>query len=132
MKRNKKEKNLSAKCSKCYQDCCRYITEKISSPRTIYDFDGLLWQLYHKNVKLFRDSSGWHLLIYNPCVHLKNNGKCAIYENRPITCREHSSDYCEYDNPIEKSAIQYFGDYKSLEDYCKNKFKTWDRRFLHK
>ncbi len=93
MKKKKKfENNSLAKCIECEQSCCRYFTVKIPAPRTICDFDGLLWQLFHGNVKAFKDSTGWHLLVYNSCVHLEGNGECAIYENRPITCREHSND----------------------------------------
>ena len=132
MKKNKQEKSSLSKCAACNQACCRYVTEKISAPRTIHDFDGLLWQLYHENVKAFRDATGWHLIIYNSCVHLKRDGKCAIYDNRPITCREHSVDDCEFDNPIDEAAIQYFDNYQSLENYCRKKFKTWDKRFLKK
>jgi len=131
-KKNIQEKDLLAKCKKCNQACCKYITEKISPPHTIRDFDGLLWELYHKNVKAFRDTTGWFLIIYNPCVHLQRNGKCAVYDKRPITCREHSVDDCEYENPISKAALQYFDNYQSLEKYCRKKFKTWDKRFLGK
>jgi hypothetical protein len=129
MRKNTLKKKSIPKCSKCDQLCCKYITEKISAPRTIHDFDGLLWQLLHKNVKAFKDSSGWYLIIYNACVHLKRNGKCSIYENRPITCREHSVEKCEYKNSVSNTAIRYFNSFKSLEDYCRKKFKTWDNRF---
>lgn len=113
----------------CNQSCCRYITEKIHAPRTIHDFDGLLWQLLHRHVKAFKDSSGWHLLIYNACVHLNRNGKCSIYENRPLTCRRHSIEKCEYKYSIEKTSLIYFDSFRSLENYCRRKFKTWDSRF---
>ena len=129
MKKNTLEKKSLSQCNKCNQLCCRYITEKTSAPRTIHDFDGLLWQLLHKNIKAFKDSSGWYLFVHNACVHLKSNGKCSIYDNRPITCRKHSIKKCEYKNSISKTSIQYFGNYKSLDDYCKKKFKTWNSRF---
>jgi len=118
-----------ARCRDCNQLCCRYITVKIPAPRTICDFDGLLWQLAHENVKAFKDSTGWHLLIYNSCMHLEDSGECAIYEGRPITCREHSINSCEYDNSIEASSMNFFGSYEALDTYCRKKFKTWDRRF---
>ena len=37
-----------------------------------------------------------HLIIYNACAHLTRTGKCAIYDERPITCREHTSENCEH------------------------------------
>ena len=118
----------NSKCFNCENLCCTYITVKIPAPRTIIDFDGLLWQLSHKNVRAFKDSNGWYLLIGNRCAHLKN-GKCAIYEKRPITCREHSIEKCEKNNPLSKASSIYFENYQSLEEYCENKFKTWRRRF---
>jgi Fe-S-cluster containining protein len=121
---------LNNKCIECNSACCRYFTIKVPAPRTIRDFDGLLWQLSHKNVKAFKDSTGWHLLIYNYCSHLTDNGECAIYECRPITCREHSDENCEYDTPISESAMLFFSDHMSLDNFCKKKFKTWDKRFL--
>ncbi|KQC07894.1 MAG: hypothetical protein APR62_05700 [Smithella sp. SDB] len=129
MQRKTLKKKSVSKCHRCDQLCCRYITEKISAPRTIRDFDGLLWQLFHKNVKAFKDSSGWYLIIYNACIHLGHDGKCSIYENRPITCREHSVENCEFKSSVSKTATRYFDSYKSLENYCRKKFKTWDNRF---
>jgi hypothetical protein len=118
-----------SKCYDCEHLCCNYITVKIPPPRTIRDFDGLLWQLSHEKVNAFRDHTGWHLIIYNSCVHLKNNGECAIYDKRPITCREHSVENCENNGSISESARQYFGSFQELNDYCSKKFKTWNKRF---
>jgi Fe-S-cluster containining protein len=122
------EKTPRSKCFQCGRFCCRYITVKIPAPRTLRDFDGLLWQLSHENVSAFRDAGGWHLIIYNRCRHLCRSGKCGIYENRPITCREHSSESCEYDGPIAESAAVFFDSAEALESFCRKRFKTWDRR----
>jgi len=128
MKKIKPEqKKILSKCYKCNRFCCKYITVKIPAPRTIRDFDGLLWQLSHKNIKAFRDATGWHLLIYTPCSHLKHNGECGIYKNRPITCRDHSNEYCEYDVTVPKSSFQYFGTSQELEKFCKRKFRFFSR-----
>jgi len=129
VKKNILEKKSLLQCKECDQLCCKYITVKIPAPRTIHDFDGLLWQLFHKNIKAFNDSTGWYLLVYNTCLQLKGNGKCAIYENRPLTCRKHSIKKCEYENPILKTSFRYFNSFQSLQSYCKKKFKTWDDRF---
>jgi len=129
MKNNELKKNSLLQCHDCGHLCCKYITVKIATPRTIRDFDGLLWQLSHKNVKAFEDSKGWYLVVYNSCVQLKGNGRCAIYENRPITCRQHSLEKCENGDPISKISKQFFNSFQSLDSYCKKKFKTWDCRF---
>ncbi|MFO7964066.1 MAG: YkgJ family cysteine cluster protein [Desulfobacterales bacterium] len=120
--------DLSKKCKACKGACCRYITVKLSAPRTIRDFDGLLWQVYHENVEIFKDAKGWHLLINNPCVHLNDRGRCDIYDKRPITCREHSAENCEYGNSIADTALLFFPNHRSLEKYCRKRFKTWDKR----
>jgi Fe-S-cluster containining protein len=130
MKKNEDSEKISKKkCISCGNCCCRYFTMKIPAPRSILDFDNLLWQLYHENTKAFKDSTGWYLLIYNSCVHLMENGECFIYENRPITCREHSHEECEFDNTISDSASLFFDNYQSLAKYCKNKYKTWNKRY---
>jgi Fe-S-cluster containining protein len=129
MKIKSLKKNNISKCFRCDQLCCKYITVKIDAPRSIRDFDGLLWQLSHKNINIFKDSTGWYLLIHNPCIHLNGNGECSIYNDRPITCREHSSEHCENDNSIVDTALLFFDSYQSLDNYCKKKFKTWNKRF---
>jgi Fe-S-cluster containining protein len=89
----------------------------------------LLWQLSHENIKAFRDHTGWHLIIYNMCSFVDRKGECSIYDNRPITCREHSAENCEYNSPISDSSLQYFGSFQSLDEYCNKRFKTWRKRF---
>jgi hypothetical protein len=101
---------------------------KIPAPRTLRQFDGLLWQLAHEKVKLFKDAAGWHLLFETRCTHLTGSGECVIYERRPITCREHSNEICEYDGPISESAACFFDDYEALDSFCRKRFATWDRR----
>jgi Fe-S-cluster containining protein len=118
------------KCSFCQgAKCCTYITEQIITPRSMESFDHLLWQLSHRDVQLYKDDEGWFLLINNPCMHLQPDGRCGIYEVRPMTCREHSNDYCEFDEPAEKGFDLFFDGYKALDDYCRKRFKKWDQRF---
>jgi Fe-S-cluster containining protein len=62
-------------------------------------------------------------------VHLAGDGKCSVYEDRPITCREHPYERCEFGSSIAKSVDLFFGDYQSLERFCRKRFKRWDRRF---
>lgn len=127
-KKGKKLKGSLEKCIVCGSACCRYVSVELSTPRSILDFDNLLWRLYHENVHAFKDADGWFLMIYNPCVNLDKEGKCTIYDRRPLTCRDHSADDCEYDEPIPDAAELYFNDAESLEAYCKKRFKSWDRR----
>lgn len=117
------------KCQDCDHLCCDYITVKIPAPRTIIDFDGLIWQVSHDHIEAFRDHTGWHLLVYGKCCHLEKDGKCTIYEERPITCRQHPVENCEYKNPLANSFLQHFRNFQELDEYCCKRFKTWKKRF---
>lgn len=116
------------KCGFCTNSkCCTYITQQIDTPRSKYDFEHLLWQVSHENVKVYKDEDGWCLLFEARCSHLQPGGRCGIYEHRPEICRQHSNDYCEFDSPAEEGFELYFEDYASLLKYCKQRFKGWTR-----
>jgi len=117
------------KCSFCTGSiCCTYVTQHLDTPRSKEDFRQLLWQVSHGNVKIYKDDDGWTLLIDGKCQHLKINGDCGIYEERPEICREHTNDYCEYDSPSEEGFELYFENYFDLLKYCKKRFKSWDKK----
>ena len=121
---------LENKCSFCTQSiCCTYITHQIDTPRSMKDFDLLLWQISHKNLQFFKDEDGWFLVVNTPCNHLLPNGHCGIYDKRPRICREHSNECCEFDGPAEDDFELFFDSYQSLDDYCRKRFKKWDKRF---
>ncbi len=128
-------KNISVseevdKCDLCTSSiCCTYVTQEIDKPTSILDFDTMLWQLYHEDVQFFKEGSGWYLKILNACTNLLSDGRCGIYETRPMICRDHENDFCEYDQATEVSADLFFGKPEQLEDYCRKKFKSWDRRY---
>lgn len=122
------------KCSFCKgSTCCSYLTQKIDAPRSIEDFDLLLWQLSHRDTQLYKDGDGWFLLVNNSCRHLQTNGGCGIYDNRPQVCRDHDNDDCEFEGPCGADDFEeFFPDYESLLAYCRKRFKSWDRRFDQK
>ncbi|MDX2505330.1 MAG: YkgJ family cysteine cluster protein [Gammaproteobacteria bacterium] len=118
------------KCSHCIgSKCCTYVTHNIDAPKSKADFDYLLWQISHRDIQVFKDDDGWFLSILQPCVHLLTDGGCGIYDVRPMICREHSNEYCEFDSPAEEGFDLFFDGYKALNDYCKKRFKKWDKRF---
>jgi len=118
------------KCDLCEgSKCCNYITQQIDTPRSIDEFDTLLWQLTHKNVQAYKDEDGWFLLFYTTCQFLQTDGRCGIYETRPQMCRDYTNDYCEYDAPAEEGFELFFDGYQSLLKYCQKRFKRWDTRF---
>ena len=118
------------KCQFCEgSKCCIYVTQQIETPRSMSDFDHLLWQLAHQNMQTYKDEDGWFLLAMNPCQFLLPEGGCGNYENRPQVCRDYSNDYCEYDEPPENHFEFYFKTFDELDNYCRKRFKRWDKRF---
>lgn len=120
-----------AKCSRCQGAvCCTYLTQHIETPRSMADFDLLLWQLAHRDTQAYKDEDGWFLLVNNPCRHLQPGGRCGIYDSRPQVCRDHSTDDCEVDGPAGADDFElFFPDEAALEAYCRRKFRNWDARF---
>lgn len=118
------------KCDGCHQSfCCRYATQHVDTPRSMRDFDHLLWQVSHRNINLFKDSEGWFLLIMADCEHLQKDGRCGIYTTRPLVCREHTNDTCELDESIESGSELFFRNHEQFDTYCRTRFKSWDKRF---
>ncbi len=117
------------KCSLCTGSiCCTYITQHIDTPRSKQDFRQLLWQVSHRNVKLYKDSDGWTLLVDGHCQHLEIDGRCGIYKDRPDICHQHSNSYCEFDAPAEAGFELYFETYFDLLKYCEKRFKRWQKK----
>ena len=116
------------KCDFCTNSlCCHYVTQEIDTPRSKYDYEHLLWQVSHPGVSAYKDSDGWTLMFATTCTHLREDGRCGIYEARPQICRDHSNDFCEYDQPAEEGFDLHFPDYESLLVYCRKRFKRWSR-----
>ncbi len=86
------------KCKGCPALCCRYISLEIDTPEDREDFDNLRWYLLHKNVSVYVIDKKWHLCVDVPCRHLKNN-QCEIHDSKPLVCRQHDPDECEFWNP---------------------------------
>jgi Fe-S-cluster containining protein len=130
-KHGKLKITLENKCSFCVgSKCCNHVSQEIDAPRSMADFDQLLWQVSHPQVEIYKDEDGWFLMITDiPCQHLADSGACGIYEKRPMICREYSNEYCEFDEPAETDFDLHFKDYESLDNYCRKRFKKWDKRF---
>ncbi|MGB0441791.1 MAG: YkgJ family cysteine cluster protein [Pseudohongiellaceae bacterium] len=121
---------IDNKCAKCSRSiCCNSINQKIPTPKSKEDFDHLLWQISHDNINVFKDCDGWFLHIQTNCQHLQTSGICGIYENRPWVCREYNNDYCEFDESIAHASEHFFSNADELNNYCRQRFKKWDKRF---
>jgi len=119
------------KCSFCRgSTCCTYLTQQIDAPRSMEDFDLLLWQISHQNTQVYKDDDGWFLLVNNRCRHLADDGRCLVYHERPQVCRDHTNDDCEFEGPCGSDDFeQFFPDYEALLAYCRKRFKNWDKRY---
>lgn len=118
------------KCGLCTASiCCTYITHEIDTPRSLEDFDYILWQVSHADISVFKDEDGWYLSVDTRCQHMLADGRCNIYDYRPQICREHANDCCEFDGPAEEDFDLFFNSYESLDKYCRKRFKSWDKRF---
>ena len=103
-------------CAHCSAKCCRYFALQIDTPTEWRDFEYLRWFLLHERVAVFVEDGGWYLLVAEPCRHLRDDGLCAIYEDRPLICREYKTDNCEYEDDwvYEK----YFGTAEQVMEYA--------------
>jgi Fe-S-cluster containining protein len=120
----------SNKCSRCLQStCCTYTTEALGTPRSKADFDHLLWQVSHDGVEVYKDDSGWYMLVHGRCEHLLEGGLCTIYDSRPRVCRDYDNDWCEFDEPASKHFALHFRSYAELLAYCKRRFRRWNQSF---
>jgi hypothetical protein len=100
------------KCGYCTNPkCCTYISQQIATPRSRQDIDFLLWQIPHRDIRLYTDE-----------------GSCAIYHDRPQICRDYSNDSCEFDAAAEDGFELYFDGYETLLKYCRTRFKRWGQR----
>lgn len=122
--------SIDKKCSKCKKSiCCNSINQQVDAPRSLEDFDHLLWQVSHENINIFKDADGWFLHIHSRCQHLGDGGVCGIYETRPFVCRVYDNEHCELDTPIPEAAEMFFSNHDEFEKYCRKRFKKWDKRF---
>lgn len=120
---------VDSKCGRCTRSiCCNSINQQVPTPRSKSDFDHLLWQVAHEGINLFKDSDGWFLHIETRCAHLQTDGFCGIYDKRPAVCRDYSNDFCELDESIPEGSEMFFSTYEQLEQYCRTRFKHWDKR----
>ncbi len=121
------EINSDNKCDFCSNSkCCTYVTQQVDTPKSKYDFEILLWQVSHDKAGVYKDEDGWFIIFETICNHLLDDGRCAIYLDRPTICRSHENDFCEYDAPAEDGFDLWFPDYQTLLTYCKKRFKKWN------
>ena len=79
--------------------CCGYVAVEIEPPNTVSSATQILWYLYHQQVSVYFDSGEWMVQFETRCQHVQDDKKCAIYETRPMICREYDETECEVNTP---------------------------------
>ena len=99
-------------CTSCTQ-CCQYVAIEIDTPATRKEFDNIRWYLYHPGIEVYVDHEDtWNVLFHSRCENLEHDGKCAVYETRPIICRDFPATSCEPNTgePAEKVLLRTAAD----------------------
>jgi len=102
-------------CEGCGGKCCAYAAVEFHAPKSLQDFEELVYYLYHENVKVSAASSDdgdrrWYLEFPARCRYLDADGRCLIYEHRPQVCRDHEIESCEHHAPESFQEIRSVSD----------------------
>ena len=87
---------MSKQCRACAGKCCTYFCFQIDEPDSYAEFENVRWYLCHEGVSVHIDDGDWFLAVANRCRNLTRDGRCKIYENRPLICREYSHESCDH------------------------------------
>lgn len=112
------------KCDRCLPaKCCSAVAMEIDKPRSLEDYENLLWYVAHENIHLYISEKSWFMNIISRCNFLGLDNRCEGYERRPQICREYSLDSCEFDATVEEYGYEaYFENFEQLEAYVWTKF----------
>ncbi|MBU3759972.1 MAG: YkgJ family cysteine cluster protein [Candidatus Omnitrophica bacterium] len=122
---NPRDPNPCAGCS----NCCEYLALEIDRPRTVRDFDHILWYVLHKDVWVYiDDEGGWFIQFNTPCEKLVSR-RCTYYGERPAICRDYAPRECvRYVDQAAEKAL--FKNEKDFLDYLKRKRPAMYRKLM--
>lgn len=103
-------------CDRCTAICCKYITLEIDKPTTKRNHDDIRWYLLHEGITLLIEKGRWLIKVPTVCAALDEKGRCTIYETRPQTCREYSTENCDYHTEYENWETEYI-EVETPEEY---------------
>lgn len=108
-------KRKTVHCFDCDQACCRTAVIEVDAPRSLRDYSDLLFYLHHDDTQVVVAMNGrrreWYVEFLSRCRYLGTDGRCAIYERRPLVCREYDMSYCE------RNTVHPFAHLRSPEDF---------------
>ena len=87
-------------CEGCEAICCKNLAMEIGRPENKAEVEDLKWQLRFDTVKVYIHKRRWHQLVEGQCMHLGNDNRCTMYEERPNKCRKHNPPDCERYGPF--------------------------------
>jgi len=101
---------LGNRCKECPAACCRSLLVDYSPSEnlTLDELDYMRYALMREHVGFHFDGEEWFMAVDIPCPHIvvvDGQHRCAIYEQRPGICREHSPQSCS-----EKVSLLYGDD----------------------
>ncbi len=115
-------------CANC-SVCCEYVAVPIDEPEDIDDYDGILWYLLHKNVRVYIDHDGdWYVEFSTPCSRLSPDGLCTAYEERPILCEEYDPSECMRSDPDDNGEARAFETAEDFLAYMAEQGVTYEPR----
>jgi Fe-S-cluster containining protein len=119
-------------CTGCTR-CCETVSIEIDAPRSPWEYDQWIWVLHHRNLELYVEKpERWLLHIETRCEQLDARGRCSIYEDRPVLCREYDPRGCERRAPLSDVAA-WFKTAADMEGWLQEKRPAhWARLLAHR
>ena len=107
-------------CTGCSR-CCETVSIEVDAPRSPWEYDQWVWALHHRNLELYVEKpERWFLHIETRCEQLNDEGRCRIYGEHPILCREYDPRVCERRLPLADIAA-WFKDAAALEAWLRER-----------
>lgn len=119
-------------CEGCTR-CCVTVSIEIDAPRSPWEYDQWIWVLHHENLEVYVERpERWYLHIETRCRQLNDEGRCRIYGEHPVLCREYDPRHCERRAPLS-DVVAWFHDAGELERWLQAKRPAhWKRVLAHR
>jgi len=109
---------MGSLCGQCGARCCRYFCFEIDKPRDYEAFENIRWYLLHEGVTVHVDRKRWYISIDNPCKAIGPDGRCTIYENRPMICGTYEADGCDASGG-DYEYEEFFSSPQQIQEYAR-------------
>jgi len=119
-------------CTGCTR-CCETVCIEVDAPRTPWEYDQWIWVLHHENLELYVERpERWYLHIAARCTQLDDEGRCRIYGEHPVLCREYDPRGCERRAPLS-DVVAWFRSAADFERWLQERRPShWKRLLAHR